>query len=759
MVAVGADSRRFQHASIQAIAIEPKQLEPFPALLGGNEAKPSRLAENRHGVADVSPLPWAAPAPEGYAAAMSAASTATRAASFLVVFVTLLVVAPRQASAQVRVIGPGHEQDALALFEPYHLGEEVAHGFVLWDVSINPDHVLVVLKDAQDRKTQLKLVHPDESPEDAERSQSFAVLPAGLSTADARAARSTLLKAIQRNDHGGFWIRTKAPASELVQRQGQSADMRRPILSFGNDWVPVDGVAVVLLIFVLGLLLAARLLVDSPRWMAPALAAIVVAGAIVRLELSPATFLGAWPWSRLYPNVRAVAEGEWIVGLEAYAGHPFFLTDVAMWTNYAYAVAMPLVLFAHGTYLLRDARAGLAAAFAVAFLPQHIRFSLSEDAFIASLTLTSLAFALIHGWLRDPSRVVRWLLLAALPLVLYPGYLLRPLNILFVIVYVAALLFLHPETAPRWRRVVGLVVVVTVAALATAAFLESNEGAVRDAATNPSWLLDVLWIMLNPNLLVLSDPTRTPPALIVLAVVGGVLAWRAGERRLVAFLVGWLVLFVVTHSFVVQESMQPRYHLHLVVPFLLLAACSVSRIPQRWRRWMWVPALSLVASPWLHAGFIRDVKYAEMEEYELVREARDVVPEGCTVVEYTGAPKGGDELRFSRIGAYAGTHPPRFRAIGVWPDGSTGPAWRKPPTLDALLADPPECLYLYEGLACTSHRAPDEVHSCATLRERMNAETVLATHAPPRFYDSQNRGEHPPPEGEILLRLSRASPQ
>ncbi|MCZ7679075.1 MAG: hypothetical protein M5U28_10100 [Sandaracinaceae bacterium] len=100
--------------------------------------------------------------------------------------------------------------------------------------------------------------------------------------------------------------------------------------------------------------------------------------------------------------MREVADGAWLARVAEHQGQSFFVTDVAMWTNYAYAVAMPLVLFSHATYLLRDARAGLAAAFAIAFLPQHVRFSRCEDGFVASLVLTSLAFALIHGWLRDP---------------------------------------------------------------------------------------------------------------------------------------------------------------------------------------------------------------------------------------------------------------------------------------------------------------------------------------------------------------------
>jgi len=39
-----------------------------------------------------------------------------------------------------------------------------------------------------------------------------------------------------------------------------------------------------------------------------------------------------------------------------------------------------------------------------------------------------------------------------------------------------------------------------------------------------------------------------------------------------------------------------------------------------------------------------------MREYAFVREARDLVPEGCTVVEYVGTDERAMELRFARIG-------------------------------------------------------------------------------------------------------------
>lgn len=666
----------------------------------------------------------------------------------------LAAVAPVGARAQP-LIGPGQEQRVLALFAPYELGGEVRDGFALWNVAIEHDCITVTLRARNGRETTLTLRHPDDAPDGASRTASFAAIEDGSTDADARAARRALLEAVRRNDDGSFWPR----ARETVTVSGNQLFPAIGRWSFhwaATGWVPIDGIGVILLVYLLGLLLAVRVLWREPRWMGVALAGIVAAGAVVRALLAPATFLGAWPWSRLYPHVRAVADGRWLAAVAEHTGATFYLTDVAMWTNFAYAAAMPLVLFSHATYLLRDARTGLAAAFALAFLPQHVRFSLCEDGFVASLVLTSLAFALIHGWMRDPSPAVRWLLLAALPFVLYPGYLLRPLNLAFVVVYGAAILALHRESAPPWRRAVALGVVVLVAAAASVVFFSTNVEAVGAAASSLGWLSGTLDVLLDPKLLVLTDPTRTPLALILLAGMGGAIGWRRGERALVVFLAGWLLLFVALHAFVVQEAMQPRYHLHLVVPFLLLGAIAVPHLFARWGRWMWGVSGVVALSPWVHEPFVRDVGYAEMHEYAFVRSARDRVPEGCTVLEFTGSPYAIDELRFSRIGALAaGDRLQRFRPVAVFADGRTRPS---EVSLESLFHDPPSCLYFYEGLACTTFAGRGESYAgtCTELRRRLRAQTVLEARAPPRFYDSNNQPRHGPAPPYVPFRLSRA---
>lgn len=662
------------------------------------------------------------------------------------------------AHAEEHAIGPERQAEVLVLLAPYALGAEVADGFVVWGVALERTQIALTLRHPDGTQAQLRLAHPDDAKAAKWRSASFALEADGAIPERAPPALARLVEAIQRNDHGGFWS-TSGPAVPRDDPGVRSPQPPPPEVSHASrpaDWGPLDGVAFFLVLVTVALVLSVRHLKDSPRWMAVVLGGAVVAGALWRLWLAPPTFLGAWPWRRLYPNVGAVAEGSWLPWLAERLGATLYLTDVSLWTNYAYAVVMPLVLFAHGTSLLRSARAGLWAAVAVAFLPQHIRFSRCEDGFIPSLVLTSLALALIHGWLREPSRWVRWLCLGVLPFILYPGLLLRPLNLLFVAVYVGAMLLLHEDEVPRSRRVMGLGVVLVVGAAAAVTFVRMQAERVA-AVVEIGWLPRVLYVALNPRMLVLDDPTRTPPVLIVLAVAGGVWAWRAGQRRLVGFLSAWLLLFLVAHGVVSQDTMQPRYHLHLVVPFLLLGSLAVVHAKPAWwssgkrRAALAVGGLSLLLAPLLHAGFITDVDYAELQEYRFVREARPLVPVGCTVVEYVGGTPG-DNLgpRFHRLGERIGAHGASdFDVIALTDEDLPG-------RLDGLAAHPPACLFVYDGISCAV-AAGGGKRPCTEVRRRLGARTVREALVWPRLYDRSTDPQFRlPAQAPLTLRLSRA---
>ena len=74
----------------------------------------------------------------------------------------------------------------------------------------------------------------------------------------------------------------------------------------------------------------------------------------------------------------------------------------------------------------------------------------------------------------------------------------------------------------------------------------------------------------------------------LLLVFGGVAAWRSGRRARVGFRVAWRLGFFLTHAYVLpgNVAMQARYHLHLVVPAVFLAALGLEAL------WMHRPRLA-----------------------------------------------------------------------------------------------------------------------------------------------------------------------
>ena len=671
---------------------------------------------------------------------------------FLVFFFFALMLVSIDALAGSHVLRAGRDKDVLALFAPYGLGSNVVGGWKLWSVSIEAKQIVIGLHESSGREERFSLVHPDDAPHVLLRSHSFALIRTASTDPSVERAVGMLFEAVSKRDAGGFW---EAPVQDrLIATEPTGSAPRAPTgpkAGIAISTLAIDGMLGILLIWTLATLLAVRLLRDSPRWMRAALPAIVLLAVFVRLEFAPPALLGAWPWSRVWPNVRAVFDGPMLASISSKYHQVFYLTDVMGWTNFAYAAAMPLVLFSHATYLLRDSRAGMAAAFALALLPQHIRFSRCEDAFVPSLVLTSLAFALVHAWLRDPSKIVRVLALCAMPLVLYPAYLLRPLNMLFVGVYLAAIAFLHPETAPMKRRIVGVVVAAGVGIAAVPSFVATNDVALGNAVADLGWLGRTFTVIATPRLLVLTDPSVTPLVLPLLAMMGGIFVWRAGEKRLVLFLCGWLLLFVTAHAFVVEPAMQPRYHMHLVVPFLLLGAAGVPSLWKKSRTGLAAACLVLLAAPFLCRRWIGDLHHSEMQEYAFVRRARDIVPDGCTVIEYVGSDDRALELRFARIGESLkdGAHHRRYTVVPAFAPGVIA---KTSQSVDELLRHPPACLYMYEGLTCSTDPAGD---ACVALRRRVQAHVVEQVEIPIELYDRRMAASAPRAGTSVPLTLLR----
>jgi hypothetical protein len=498
-----------------------------------------------------------------------------------------------------------------------------------------------------------------------------------------------------------------------------------------------------------------RVLTGASRWVRAVVPAAFAIGLALRLAFAPATLLGAWPWSRFWPHARTVFESSLFAAWVERSGETVYATDVALGTGLFYAALMPVVLFCHASQLLRDVRAGAFAALAVALSPHHILFSRCEDAFVPSLVLTSTAFALLHTFLRDRARPVRLLALAALPLVLWPAYLLRPLNILFVPIFVFAASFLHPEEAPRPRRLVGAATVGGVGALAFVEFTRVHAETIGDAGrTTASWLGRVPLMLFDPDLNVLARPSLTPPVTVVLAGVGLFALARRGDRRLAWFLGAWLAAFFVAHAYVVEVTMQPRYHLHLLVPLLLAAGAGAVQAWRVSRPALYLAVGCLAVTPLLAGRALARPPGADQHEYAFVRQARDVVPDGCAVIEYVGDEQRHD-ARFGRIGLRLGAgSPEKFRSIAV--ERRDGPE----ALVAAVQRESGACTFVYEGLACWGGKEQTAPYApaCAALESLAGLAVIAEEEVPATMYERRVLVGLRPDVQWVRLRLRRFMP-
>lgn len=668
-------------------------------------------------------------------------------------FAFVSVFSASRAYADQPTIERNREADVMSLLAPYRPGSEVANGWKLWDIAIQATQIELGLRgpDEDGADITLILVHPTQADKTSTRTPSFALRATDIAQPGALVARDALIDAIRQNDDGRFWRITR-PISTTA---GQNVPRFQP------KRLLFDGLVLTIAGGLLIIALAVHLLKTAPRFVRIALPLVVLLGAGLRAWLSPEVFLGAWPWSRIPPNVGVIWTSPLFGALVEYLNKTVYFTDFVLSVNFLYACAMPLVLFTHASQLLRDTRAGLAAAAIVALSPHHIRFSHCEDAFVPSLVITSLAFSLIHTFMRDPSRPFRWFALVALPFALWAGYLLRPLNIMFVVVYLAAVVLLHPEQSPPRRRLLVGLVVGGVWFAAFIRFLELNHAQVADAATNAGWLLGVLPTLVQPSTNLLIHPLATPPALLILAGLGSVWLKRRGEGRLAIFLLFWLASFFVAHGYVVTAPMQPRYHLHLLVPFTLLASTGVVELYQRNRRAFVVVAATIALAPGIGLSWIRDISYPDVMEYVFVREARDLVPDGCTVVEYVGDHSELHlESRFERIGQrlVGGEYSNRFSATLARSSDSDGSRAVAPIIQDPLAKSAHACVYVYEGLCCWGQKDLREAYAatCSAMVDAAPLETVSELRAPYRPYDDTVTRGVTPGTTHVRFALSRA---
>lgn len=482
----------------------------------------------------------------------------------------------------------------------------------------------------------------------------------------------------------------------------------------------------------------ARLLRREPRRVAWALAAVVLAGAALRLWLAVEAPMNAHSFSRILPHAMALYRGPMLGWVSGRGAAPIYFTSVQSWSNYALAAAMPLVFFAHARLLLGDARSALAAAALMAFLPMHIRFSRSDVSFIASLIASSFTFVALYGSLTDPSRAWRLLCVTLLPVMSLATYQARPENIIFVALDLGALSLYLNRGVPRHRLIIAGALIASTAAYSAATDLVVRYQRNINDGLSVETLRQAVRIFFDHRYNTLVNAWMTPPFLAPLAAVGAAALWRGGQRRRAVFLLAWLGSFFLVHSYVRPSTvaMQARYHLHLMSPFLMLAAAATPRVlalprPAQAAMLAWV-----LLSPAFHAGFIRDVSYTEMHEYAFLRLVRGRIDPSCTVLELgpsVESPRTVNtiaqrSLRMSMSLRRGAETEARVRQLGLMPSVAAGPDALEvfaPP--DDFVAHPPACLYYYENAACATHRAgPGRLAPVCEEMHRRFALTLVA---------------------------------
>lgn len=658
----------------------------------------------------------------------------------------LLVALGWPAWARARpVIPPEREAEVQALLRPHQLGDEVAPGWWLQSIAIDKATVRVVLVGPEGARAELALDHPDYAPPGSRPSPSFALsTPARPPGSDA--ALDALHAALARNDDGRFWAEHGAVAGD-----------GEPTTRFATGplaWL-TDGLVSLVVLAAIALGLLRRALAPAPRAVAWGLGLVVAVGAVLRLGVTPEATLEPWSYARFMVVARAIYEGPALALVHPGPVHP---TDVVSATVLAYAIATPVAVFLMARPLLASDRAGLVAAGLVAVLPLHLRFSHGDVSSIPSVMLCALVLAMAQAAAREPGW--RWpaamLALVAVPLV--PTFLLRPLNILYAPLAVAAVLVdrgVHDERPPvaRGRRL-ALVAVLGALTLAVGVphLLREFGPQVREGL-DPATLARALEVLVSVEHNSLVNPRFTPPGILALAAFGAVDLVRRRRLRLAAFLVGWILASLGTHAYVVPKSslMQARYHLHLVLPLVCLAACGFEAVLTRVRgracgRGVVLALVAyLAASPAIHAGFIRDVAVNEQHEWVWVHSLRPRIPEGCTIVEYVGQGHG---TRFGRVGAYVEAGVPGQRwAVVELPVRAMG----TPPEAGAVLRRPPACTYWYEGLPCLADRPPGAALApeCAAVHDAVKLHEVARLELVSRAYDENlGRGVE---DGEALV--------
>jgi hypothetical protein len=295
----------------------------------------------------------------------------------------------------------------------------------------------------------------------------------------------------------------------------------------------------------------------------------------------------------------------------------------------------------------------------------------------------------------------------------------RPLNILFVFLFVGTALCMEWRKVPRIRAVgvalltggVGLVVGGMDLAQSNSDQVTS-ENMLTALAAAPLLLFNV-----HSNTLI--NPYVTPVIVLVLSGLG---TWKLYKRDkgVVFYLLFWIASFFIAHAIIIPEAveMQARYHLHLVVPFAMLAGASWLYFERVNPRWLVAAGAGVLISPFLHLGFIQNVNFNESNEHRFTEQLSDVIPDQCVVIEPIYGEGQHSSSRIKRMSTLVsnGEKVERLEVATIYVDPSSPN--RAVELVKDLVDGSDKCFYYYEGMAC-SEMSFDTFSDCHSLRKAL----------------------------------------
>lgn len=688
--------------------------------------------------------------------------------ALLVVLLLAPLARADEATPGPMFIGPGHDADVVALLGPHTGGRPVVDGWVVDSIQIPQSSIVFALRGPGGATARAVLVHPDTADKGAARSRHFAILredPAGAG----KAALDVLTATIQKQDQRDLWERPKAfvpiPPKEPEARpqepeiQGVEWIARAGAIGmndaiFPRHWIwpfLTDGILLLLAAVVFVLLHLRRVLRDEPAWVWKVLAGLVVVGALLRLNLSVPTVMNAWPFTRVPPVARGAMGGVVLRTLSTMFDVDFYTFDVIHTLDLTIAIISPIVFFAHARFVMKSARHALFAAGLLVILPMHLRFAASDIEYVQSLATSSFTFTLLYIAMRDESALWRGVSFALLPLLSLGTYYVRPENLFFAGIDLAALYLTVGNDVPLRRKLLASAIILGTSTYALIHHVLVQFSEQVDGGLSLETLQLAVTTFFKPAVNTLLNPMVTPPWLPILVVVGAIVLVRSGQPRRALYLSGWLLGFYVVHSAVISHEpmMQARYHMHLITPSLFLGTFGLVAVWDRWPRLRPLVMALLLAAPFLHLKFIRDTNFTVMAEYDFLQSQRNAIPEGCKVLEFIGvAPEGGDwaytDPMIPRIGErmHHGELGLRWDAIPATytpkPDEPGYPDLQLTRRAKEALASG-QCVVFYEGVVCTTHAPLGRArHPLCEQLAGMSRKVLAEKSIAPRFYDNRS---------------------